>query len=85
MWSAIYLPAVDGEDYIISDFNISFPVGSTGGKQSCLMIHLLDDDNVEGDHYFTVGFNASTVTPGSSSVLIGSPDAIRVNIEDDDG
>ncbi len=49
------------------------------------MIQLIDDEDVEGDHYFTVGFNASTVTPGSSSVLIGSPGEIRVNIVDNDG
>ncbi len=60
-------------------------MGSTGGTEDCLMIQLIDDDAVEGDHYFTVGFNASTVTPGSSSVLFGSPDAIRVNIVDNDG
>ncbi len=74
-----------GFDYNFLSTTVSFPAGSADGSSSCVNIQVLDDDNFEGDHFFTVAINASSAMPGPQYVVIGTPDELIVNIMDNDG
>ena len=48
----------------------------------CIEVRVLDDDVVEGEEKFPAGIQSVSSMPG---VIIGTPNATQVIIEDDDG
>ena len=69
--------SVSGQDFSALDpLKITFAVGMT---ESCAMVSIIDDDDLEGDHEFTVSI--STTEP---PITIDST-TIEVTIEDNEG
>ena len=56
---------------------LTFPAGSVDGDSQCSTIDVLDDDDVEGEHSFTV----SLQNPSSNGV-IGTQETATVTITD---
>ncbi len=74
----------NSSDYSAADMAITFPVGSSNGNLSCANISIMDDEAIEGDHTFTLGFG-DLLAPGPAYVTIGSPAELTVIIHDNDG
>lgn len=70
--------AVQGEDFNIpSPITVTFPAGSANGASTCVTVTILDDDDLEGDHSFTL--HLSNPSPGA---IIGSHMYTTVDITD---
>ena len=73
---------VAGMDYTTpADPTVTFAVGDGDGDSQCLSVTILNDDDFEGNHNFTV--DIMSIEP--SSVDIDTSDIGSVVIEDDDG
>ena len=74
--------AVLGEDFTEpSLLQVTFSSGDVVGDTACAAFGILNDDNLEFDHEFTV--NIESVTP--PGLVISNSSATTVNIVDDDG
>ena len=72
--------SVLGEDFLVPDplsSILTFTAGSMDGDSQCATIDIIDDDDVEGEHTFTV----SLQTPSSNGV-IGTQSTATVTITD---
>ena len=73
---------VEGDDYNAGPHTVQFTdLGVSLPTQQCTSIGTIDDDDVEGPHYFTVEI-ASVTLP--SSVSIESPSQQSATINDND-
>ena len=73
---------VQNEDYTATDpLNVTFEREITfSGALSCTYIVIIDDNALEGLHYFKV-----MVDMTEPPITIGGPSSARVNIEDNEG
>ena len=72
--------SVLGEDFLVPDplpSILTFTAGSVDDNSQCVAITIIDDDNVEGEHTFTV----SLQNPSSNGV-IGTQSTATVTITD---
>ena len=70
--------SVSGSDFTDPGaVTLTFPAGSMDGDSQCSTIDVLDDDDVEGEHSFTV----SLQNPSSNGV-IGTQETATVTITD---
>ena len=91
--ACVIMFAVDGEDFVFAGpFVFVFAAGSS--NISCVSIGIIDDDNFEGDHSFTVRLSETHGSPilkrtvGFSSPfgpLIGPDNETVVVINDPEG
>ena len=73
---------VEGEDFAASGgLQVTFTSGSPDDAQQSVVIAIIDDDVLEGDHDFTV----QLVSTDPSSVMIGAQSDTTVTIIDDEG
>ena len=75
-------------DYTADTLTITFSSGSTvNGTTACATVTIIDDDAVEGNHFFTVHLTGLELDPGGvySGIIIGVPLYATVNIIDNDG
>ena len=71
-----------GEDYTEpSPLQVTFSSGDMVGDTACAAFGILNDDNLEGDHEFTV--NLESVTPPGP--VLSAPFSTTVSISDDEG
>ena len=77
----IHFPVV-GEDVAGGPYSVSFAVGSPLPVTNCTTISTLEDDNVEGDHDFTVSIGTNDL-PGSVGTM--APTQQTATINDNDG
>ena len=72
---------MDGTDFTAPSLDFSFPVGADA--TACIDVTIIDDNNLEGDHTFTVnlgGMITPTLTGG-----FGTPSSTTVTIQDPEG
>ena len=72
---------MDGTDFTATSLDFSFPVGAV--TTACIDVTIIDDNNLEGDHTFTVnlqGMITPTLTGG-----FGSPSSTTITIQDPEG
>ena len=78
-----YILSVAGQDFNApSPLQRTFPSGDAQGDIHCATFVIINDDNLEFDHEFTVSL--STVTPTGPDLVMGSSTTI-VTINDDEG
>ena len=66
-----------------ADLIVTFPIGSGNGTTDCFQIEILQDDDYEGDHDFTISVNSASISPAGTVVYnagIG-----QITIHEDDG
>ena len=72
-----------GEDFTEpSLLQVTFSSGDVVGDTACTTLGIIDDNNLEGDHKFTV--NLESVTP-PGPVISNSSSTTTVSIIDDEG
>ena len=72
-----------GEDFTEpSLLQVTFSSGDVVGDTACTTLGIIDDNNLEGDHEFTV--NLESVTP-PGPVISNSSSTTTVSIMDDEG
>ena len=72
---------MDGTDFTAPSLDFNFQVGTD--TTACIDVTIIDDNNLEGDHTFTVnlgGMITPTLTGG-----FGSPSSTTVTIQDPEG
>jgi len=75
--------SVAGQDFNApSPPEVTFTSGDSVGAIDCATFVIIDDDNLEFDHEFTVSL--STITPTGPGIVMGSATTI-VTINDDEG
>jgi len=75
--------AVLGEDFTEpSPLQVTFSSGDLIGDTACTTLGIINDNNLEGDHEFTVSLE--TVTP-PGPVISNSSSTATVSIMDDEG
>jgi len=78
----VFILPVAGDDYNEpSPPEVTFFSGNTTGDTACATYVIIDDDNLEFDHEFTVSL--STVTP--TGPVVSTPSSTVVTITDDEG
>ena len=83
MTSYLLILSVLGEDYTLpSSQEVTFSSGDMEGDTDCATYGIIDDDNLEFDHVFTVSVSSFTPTGPSVSATIPST---AVTINDDEG
>ena len=73
-----------GTDFSATSLDFSFPVGADA--TACIDVTIIDDNNLEGDHTFTVnlgGMITPTLTGGTGG--FGTPSSTTVTIQDPEG
>ena len=71
-----------GEDYTLpSSLQVAFSSGDLVGDTACATLGIINDNNLESDHEFTV--NLESVTPPGPVISI--PSSTIVSISDDEG
>jgi len=79
----VFILSVAGQDFNApSPPEVTFPSGGAVGDTACATYGIIDDDNLEFDHEFTVSL--STVTPTGPVLSVSSSTTI-VTITDDEG
>ena len=72
-----------GEDFTEpSPLQVTFSSGDVVGDTACAALGIINDNNLEGDHEFTV--NLESVTP-PGPVISNSSSTTTVSIMDDEG
>ena len=80
--SHVYATAVLGEDFTEpSLLQVAFSSGDVVGDTACATFGIINDNNLEFDHEFTV--NLESITPPGPVILI--PSSTTVSIMDDEG
>ena len=75
----IVFVAAIGNDYILPDpFNVTFDIME---RSVCTVVNTVDDEALEGDHYFVVSLGS--ITP--SNVVAGTPASVIISLLDNDG
>jgi len=78
-----FILSVAGQDFNApSPPEVTFSSGNAQGAIACAPFGIINDDNLEFDHEFTVGL--STITPTGPGIVMGSSTTI-VTITDDEG
>jgi len=78
------LISVAGEDFTFpSPLEVTFSSGDSVGSTACATFDIINDDNLEFDHEFTVSL--SSVTPPGPMFLPLSSSMTTVTINDDEG
>ena len=78
----ITVVAASEDDYTPSgSLTVTFEFSNAMDRSECADINTLDDEALEGDHYFTV--SVGSVTP--SNVLTGTPSSVIIPLLDNDG
>ena len=75
---------MDGTDFTATSLDFSFPVGAV--TTACIDVTITDDNNLEGDHTFTVnlgGIITPTLSGGAGG--FGTPMSTTVTIQDPEG
>ena len=75
---------MDGTDFTATSLDFSFPVGTD--TTACIDVTIIDDNNLEGDHDFTVDLEGKitpTLTGGTGG--FGTPSSTTVTIQDPEG
>ena len=72
-----YTPTVSGQDFQPSGTQLTFPTSSSNGDEICRSVIIIDDDNLEGDHPFTVTITG--VSPGRGSITPTSTTTITIH------
>ena len=84
-----FLPVVRGVDYSAADpLTVTFPAGTTSsGATACADVGIIDDQVLEGNHFFTVEISSLEPEQGGmySGLTIGMPSSAPVNIVDNEG
>ena len=81
--SHVYVTAVLGEDFTEpSPLQVTFSSGNLVGDTACTTFGIINDNNLEFDHEFTV--NLESVTP-TGPVISNSSSTTTVSIMDDEG
>jgi len=79
----VFILSVAGQDFNApSPPEVTFFSGNVTGDTACATYTIIDDNNLEFDHEFTV--NLSTVTPSGPGIVMGSS-TTTVTINDDEG
>ena len=78
----LYVIAVMGEDFTEpSPLQVTFSSGDLIGDTACTTLGIINDNNLEGDHEFTVSLE--TVAP--PGLVISNSSTATVSIMDDEG
>ena len=78
-----YVVAVLGQDFSVpSPSEVTFSSGDVAVSTSCATFEIVNDDNLEFDHEFTVSIDM--VTPTGPMILMTSS-STTVSISDDEG
>jgi len=78
----VFILSVAGQDFNApSPPEVTFSSGDVTGSTACATFVIIDDDNLEFDHEFTVSL--STVTP--TGPVVSVPSSTVVTITDDEG
>ena len=81
--NVIYYIAVLGEDFTEpSLLQVTFSSDDLIGDTACITLGIINDNNLEGDHEFTVSLE--TVTP-PGPVISNSSSTATISIMDDEG
>ena len=72
---------VNGTDFSSTATLFNFEVGAV--SQACIDVPIIDDDDLEGDHTFSVELGAAS-TPALGGGL-GTPSTTTITIQDPDG
>ena len=77
-----YVVAVLGQDFSVpSPSEVTFSSGDVAVSTSCATFEIVNDDNLEFDHEFTVSIDMITPT----GPMISMPNSTTVSISDDEG
>jgi len=77
-----FILSVAGQDFNAPSSEVTFPSGDAVGDTACATYVIINDNNLEFDHEFTVSL--STVTP-TGPVLSAPSSTTIVTITDDEG
>jgi len=80
--ACVFILSVAGQDFNAPSSEVTFPSGDAQGDTACATFGIINDDNLEFDHEFTVSL--STVTPTGPVIILGSSTTV-VTINDDEG
>ena len=73
-----------GIDFTAPSLDFSFPVGAV--TTACIDVTIIDDNNLEGDHTFTVDLGGMiTPTLTGETGGFGTPSSTTVTIQDPEG
>ena len=71
---------LDGEDFIPGPYEIIFTEGYAPPLMECVVIHTINDDMLEGDHFFRVGIE--DIAP-EGAVYVNGKNKFIITITDD--
>ena len=86
VWFCFFFLAVEGEDYTTVSpdmLEVIFPTGTTDRTVLCDSLSIINDDNLEGTHQFSV--HIIEVTPDLMNLVTTDPVDTTVEITDDEG
>ena len=66
-----------------ADLIMTFPVGSGNGTTDCFQIEILQDDDFEGDHDFTISVNGASISPAGT--VVDNAGVGQITIHENDG
>ena len=72
--------SADGTDFTASAPMFNFGIGQV--SQACIDVTIIDDDDLEGDHTFTVELGATNTSALGGT---GSPTSTTITIQDSEG
>ena len=72
----VITPTVTGQDFVPNGAPLTFASGTTSSGVMCSSVMIIDDDNLEGDHTFTV--TITSVSPGNGSITPTSTTTITI-------
>ena len=85
LMSYLHVAAVLGEDFTEpSPLQVTFSSGDVVGDTACATFGIINDDNLEFDHEFTVALGDITATGTAAPSVTISP-STTVSISDDEG
>ena len=79
---------VEGEDFTTVSpdmLEVVFPTGTTDGTVLCDSLSIINDDNLEGTHQFSVHITGVTGTADLMNQVRTNPKYATVEIADDEG
>ena len=71
-----------GDDFVAGPYEIAFTEGDTPPLTECVEISTIEDQVLEGDHYFSV--TIEDIAPEEAVDISGESD-FKITITDDDG
>ena len=73
-----------GEDFTLSQSEVTFDIGANDGNTITISVDVLDDFLVEGTETFTLAGGISN-TAAAGAVSVGGPATVSILDDDDDG